>query len=206
MPPALILASTSRYRAELLGRLRIPFTIVAPGVDEAPLAGELPRARAARLAAYKAAAVAARYPGSWVIGSDQVADLAGRVLDKPRDAEGCRAQLAAESGQVVEFHTAVALLRGNPEAAYQHVDRTAVRFRTLTAAEIARYVDIDRPYDCAGGFRSEGLGAFLFESLDTADPAALVGLPVIWLAGALRAAGFDPLEGSDPLIQGDQGA
>ncbi|HEU5468053.1 MAG TPA: Maf family nucleotide pyrophosphatase [Steroidobacteraceae bacterium] len=193
MPPTLILASTSRYRAALLDRLRIPFTTVAPGVDESPLPGELPRSRAARLAAAKAAAVAARHPGSWVVGSDQVADLAGRVLGKPGDAAACRAQLAAESGQVVEFHTAVTLLRSDPGAAYRHVDRTAVRFRILTAAEIARYVEIDRPYDCAGGFRSEGLGAFLFESLETADPAALVGLPLIWLAGALRAAGLDPL-------------
>ncbi len=193
MPPTLILASTSRYRADLLARLGLAFEAVAPGVDEAPLAGEPPRAQALRLATAKAQAVALRHPGSWVIGSDQVAELDGRVLGKPGDAARCRAQLAAESGRVVEFHTAVVLLRRDAGAAFEHVDRTAVRFRSLTADEIARYVEIDRPFDCAGGFRSEGLGAALFESMETRDPAALVGLPLIWLAGSLRAAGLDPL-------------
>jgi septum formation protein len=193
MTPRLYLASTSRYRAELLARLNLPFAAEAPGVDESLRAGESPGSRALRLAHAKAAAVAARHPEAWVIGSDQVADLGGRILDKPGDAEGCRAQLAAESGRSVEFHTAVVLHRGTPCHVAEHVDRTVVRFRSLTGSEIARYVELDRPFDCAGGFRSEGLGAALFESLETADPAALVGLPVIWLAGALRAAGLDPL-------------
>ena len=122
-----------------------------------------------------------------------MADLGGRILDKPGDAARCRAQLAAESGSVVEFHTAAVLLRLEHASVFEHVDRTTVRFRTLTADEIARYVELDRPFDCAGGFRSEGLGAALFESMETRDPAALVGLPLIWLAGALRAAGLDPL-------------
>ncbi len=193
MAPALILASTSRYRADLLGRLGLAFEAVAPGVDEAPQGGESPRARALRLAKAKADAVAKRFPGSWVIGSDQVADLGGRILDKPGDAARCRAQLAAESGSVVEFHTAAVLLRQESRSVFEHVDRTAVRFRTLSVDEIARYVELDRPFDCAGGFRSEGLGAALFESMETRDPAALVGLPLIWLAGALRAAGLDAL-------------
>jgi septum formation protein len=191
--PTLVLASSSRYRADLLGRLGLPFETEAPGVDESPRDGESPRGQALRLAKAKAEAVALRYPESWVIGSDQVADLGGRILGKPGDAARCRAQLGAESGNVVEFHTAAVLMRHEPRFAFEHVDRTAVRFRRLTAAEIARYVELDRPFDCAGGFRSEGLGAALFESMETCDPAALVGLPLIWLAGALRAAGLDPL-------------
>jgi len=191
--PTLVLASSSRYRADLLGRLGLSFETVAPGVDESPRDGESPRGQALRLAKAKAEAVALRYPGSWVIGSDQVADLGGRILGKPGDAARCRAQLGAESGNVVEFHTAAVLMRHESRSAFEHVDRTAVRFRRLTAAEIARYVELDRPFDCAGGFRSEGLGAALFESMETRDPAALVGLPLIWLAGALRAAGLDPL-------------
>jgi len=193
MAQPLILASTSRYRADLLRRLGLPFEAVAPGVDESPQGGETPGAQALRLARAKALAVAARYPGSWVIGSDQVADLEGRILGKPGDAGRCRAQLAAESGRVVVFHTAAVLMRQGAHAGYEHVDLTSVRFRTLTASEIARYVELDRPFDCAGGFRSEGLGAALFESMETRDPAALVGLPLIWLAGALRIAGLDPL-------------
>ena len=193
MIPTLILASTSRYRADLLRRLGLAFEVVAPAVDESPQGGESPRGQALRLAKAKAQAVAMRHPGSWIIGSDQVADLGGRILGKPGDAARCRAQLAAESGNVVEFHTAAVLLRHDSRCAFEHVDRTAVRFRTLTGAEIARYVELDRPFDCAGGFHSEGLGAALFESMETSDPAALVGLPLIWLAGALRAAGLDPL-------------
>ena len=195
MAATLILASTSRYRAELLHRLGLPFEAVAPGVDEAAVSGEGPRQRASRLAAAKAAAVASRYPASWIIGSDQVADLAGEILGKPGDAARCRAQLAAQSGRAVEFHTAVTLMRGEPRRAFGHVDRTVVNFRRLAGDEIARYVERDRPFDCAGGFRSEGLGAALFESVETRDPSALVGLPLIWLAGALRDAGLDPLEG-----------
>ena len=193
MAHPLVLASTSPYRAELLRRLGLGFEVAAPGIDESPQAGEAPGAQALRLARAKALAVAARYPGSWVIGSDQVADLEGRILGKPGDAERCRAQLAAESGRVVVFHTAAVLLRQGEHPAFEHVDLTTVRFRALTADQIAQYVELDRPLDCAGGFRSEGLGAALFESMETRDPAALVGLPLIWLAGALRSAGLDPL-------------
>lgn len=193
MTPRLILASTSRYRAELLGRLGLPFQTAAPGVDESRRPAEAPRDRALRLARAKAAAVASTHPEAWVIGSDQVAHLDGRILEKPGDIARARAQLADESGRSVEFHTAVVLQWGTPPRTAEHVDRTVVRFRSLTAGEIARYVQMDQPFDCAGGFRSEGLGAALFASMETTDPAALVGLPVIWLAGALRAAGLDPL-------------
>jgi septum formation protein len=197
MTGSLILASTSRYRAELLGRLRLRFQAVAPGVEETPISGERPAERALRLARAKAHAVAARFPRSWVVGSDQVADLAGRILEKPGDAERSREQLAAQSGRIVEFHTAVVLLRHDPRRVFEHVDRTTVRFRPLAPETIDRYVSLDRPFDCAGGFRSEGLGALLFESIETRDPAALVGLPLLWLAGALREAGIDPLAGQD---------
>jgi septum formation protein len=193
MPPRLILASTSPYRASLLKRLGLPFAVEAPGVDETLREGETGGARALRLAAAKAAAVAARHVDAWVVGSDQVATCAGRILDKPGDAAGSRAQLAAESGREVEFHTAVVLARAQPRASHEHLDVTRVRFRRLEPADIACYVELDRPFDCAGGFRCEALGVALFESVETRDPTALVGLPLIWLAGALRRAGLDPL-------------
>jgi septum formation protein len=198
MKPRLVLASTSPYRAALLARLGVSFAIESPAVDEAPIAGESPSARALRLAHAKAAAIATRLPDVWILGSDQVAVCSGRVHDKPGDAVRAREQLQASSGQAVEFHTAVVLLRGRPQAVHEHVDFTLVHFRTLTDLEIARYVEIDRPFDCAGGFRSEGLGAALFQSIETRDPAALVGLPVIWVAQALRAAGLDPLAPPQP--------
>ena len=151
-----------------------------------------PRARALRLAHAKAAAVANRHPGRLGHRLGPGGRVRGHILDKPGDAARCREQLAASSGRRVEFHTAVVLLPRRPHPSAEHVDLTTVHFRTLTPQEIARYVELDRPFDCAGGFRSEGLGVALFESLDTRDPAALVGLPLIWLAGALRAAGLDP--------------
>ncbi len=193
MKPRLILASASLYRASLLARLNIGFETESPGVDEATIAGEPPRARALRLAHSKAAAVSSRAPEAWVLGSDQVAVCGGHVHDKPGDAARSRVQLQASSGQAVEFHTAVVLLRGRPRAVLEHVDFTRVRFRPLAENEIARYVEIDRPFDCAGGFRSEGLGATLLQSIETQDPAALIGLPLIWVANALREAGLDPL-------------
>ena len=193
MRPPLLLASTSRYRAELLARLRIPFAVEAPHVDESPRPGELAPARALRLAREKASAVASRHPDAWVIGSDQVADREGKLLEKPGNADRARSQLEASSGRCVEFHTAVVLSRAGTASALQHVDLTRVRFRQLTPVQIARYVELDRPFDCAGGFRSEGLGVRLFESIETQDPAALVGLPLVWLAGALGSAGYDPL-------------
>ncbi len=191
--PALILASTSSYRRTLLERLGLPFAVEAPGIDEAAAPGEAPAELAARLAAAKACAVGARRAGAVVIGSDQVAECGGQVLGKPLSVANARLQLASASGRVVEFHTAVALLHADGVRLQQHTDRTRVRFRRLDAAAIAYYVEVDRPFDCAGSFRSEGLGAALLEAVETEDPTALVGLPLIWLAQALGRAGLDPL-------------
>lgn len=193
MGATLLLASTSPYRRRLLERLGLPFAVEAAEVDETAQTGEEPAARALRLARAKAAAVSARHPAALVLASDQVADCGGLILDKPGDAARCRAQLRASSGRAVQFHTAVALLRAQPPLALDSIDRTTVRFRQLSQAEIARYVERDAPFDCAGGFRCEGLGVALFESVETRDPTALIGLPLIWVAGALRAAGLDPL-------------
>ncbi len=193
MGTRLYLASTSRYRAVQLARLGLPFSIESPGVDEAAVDGESPPVRALRLALAKAEAVSERHPEDWVLGSDQVAVCAGRLHDKPGDARRCLEQLRASSGRAVEFHTAAVLLRGRPKLQREHVDHTLVRFRPLAEDEIVRYVESDRPFDCAGGFRSEGLGSTLLQSIETRDPAALVGLPLIWVAEALRAAGFEPL-------------
>jgi len=193
MPRPLYLASASPYRAALLARLGQPFQIETPRVDETAVAGESPAARALRLAHAKALAVSARHPDAWVLGSDQVADCAGRVHDKPGNALRCRDQLRASSGHAVQFHTAVVLRRGRHDTVREHLDRTIVRFRTLGDDEITRYVELDQPLDCAGGFRCEGLGIALFDAVETRDPSALVGLPLIWVAKALREVGLDPL-------------
>jgi len=182
--PALILASTSHYRRMLLERLRLPFEMVRPEVAEDLLAGEAPVDRAGRLSLAKARAVAQRHPGAVVIGSDQVAALGDQILDKPGDAATCRAQLAALSGHTAQFFTGCAV--GNDV----HIDTTSVVFRRLDAEEIARYVDAERPFDCAGGFKVEALGISLFERIECSDPTALIGLPLIWLARTLRAKGF----------------
>jgi septum formation protein len=190
---ALILASTSPYRRALLERLRLPFAAEAPGVEESATPGEAAGPLALRLALAKAASVARRHPGAVVIGSDQVAECRGRVLGKPHTAERAREQLAAASGATVVFHTAVALVHGDGVTEETHTDLTRVRFRRLLAAEIERYVALDAPLDCAGSFRSEGLGVALFEAVESEDPTALVGLPLIWVAAALRRAGLNPL-------------
>jgi septum formation protein len=185
----LVLASTSRYRRDLLQRLRLPFDIARPDVDETPAAGEAPAALAMRLAVAKATAVAAQRPGDWVVGSDQVADLGGAPLGKSGGRERAIAQLLAMSGRTIAFHTAVCVVRdgGQPRTAG---DVTRVRFRALDAGEVARYVDAETPYDCAGSFKCEGLGIALFEGIESEDPTALVGLPLIATAALLRAAGF----------------
>lgn len=188
--PRIVLGSTSRYRAELLRRLLADFEQAAPGTDETPLPNETPAARALRLAIAKAAAVARDYPGALVIGSDQVAELDGLILDKPGTAERARAQLAASSGRDVHFHTALCLLDTRDGRRHTHVDHTRVRFRALDAAEIARYVGREQPLDCAGSFKCEGLGISLFEAIDNSDPSALIGLPLIALARLLREAGI----------------
>ena len=187
---ALILASTSVYRRELLTRLALPFETLAPGVSEAHIAHESPADRALRLALEKARAVARVHPQSVVIGADQVAACGERLLDKPGDALGSRQQLEALSGHTALFYTACAVLGGSREVHLAHVDTTSVLVRALSAGEIERYVARERPYDCAGGFRAESLGIALFESIESRDPTALIGLPLIWLAGALRQAGF----------------
>lgn len=184
----LILASTSRYRRELLARLRLPFTVARPEVDETPLPDEAPAALARRLAQAKAGAIAARAPEAWVIGSDQVAELDGRPLGKPGHAAAAMAQLRAMSGRAVAFHTALCLQRGTTRL--EAMDETVVRFRTLATDEIARYVAVEQPLDCAGSFKSEGLGIALFEAIETCDPTALIGLPLIATARLLRQAGY----------------
>ena len=188
--PELILASTSRYRRSLLERLGIAFSAVPPETPEDPLPGELPPDRALRLAVAKAQAVAAHRPDAVIIGSDQVAAVGSKVLDKPGDAARCRAQLAAASGSSARFHTACAVIAPQAGIRLVHIDTTTVFFRALTEQEIERYVERERPFDCAGGFRVEGLGISLFESIESHDPTALIGLPLIWLASALRRAGF----------------
>jgi septum formation protein len=189
--PRIVLASTSRYRAELLRRLIPDFEQVAPGVDEFGEPDEAPAERAARLARLKTRAVAENISDALVIGSDQVADLDGRVLDKPGSAANARAQLLACSGHAARFHTAVCVVdtRGDNRA-WQATDLTRVVFRTLSADEIARYVERERPLDCAGGFKAEALGISLFERIESNDPTALIGLPLIALARLLRECGL----------------
>lgn len=187
--PRLLLASTSPYRRELLSRLRLPFEVARPDVDETPRDGEAPPALAARLAQAKAVAIAGRERDAWAIGSDQVAELGARPLGKPGGRDAAIAQLAAMSGRAVAFHTAVALAHGDGRILAAS-DTTMVRLRVLSDDEIARYVDAERPFDCAGSFKSEGLGIALFEAIESQDPTALVGLPLIATARLLRQAGF----------------
>lgn len=190
MTRTVVLASTSRYRAELLRRLLDDFAQSAPGTDETALPDELPAARALRLAVTKASAVAGKHPQALVIGSDQVAELDGRPLDKPGTAERAHAQLTRCSGRTVQFHTAVCLLDAQRATQRTHVDCTRVVFRPLSPAEIARYIEREQPLDCAGSFKCEGLGISLFERIESEDPTALVGLPLIALAHLLREGGL----------------
>ena len=187
----LFLASTSRYRRELLGRLHVPFEARAPQTDESALPGELPERMAARLAEAKARSIADR--DSIVIGSDQVASLGGRLLRKPGRHDVALAQLEDCQGKTVIFHTAVFVLDTRSGRAWSHIDRTDVRFASRPRQELDRYLTIEQPYDCAGSFKCEGLGVALFESINARDPTALIGLPLIWLAAALKDAGLDPL-------------
>lgn len=188
--PTLVLGSTSRYRAELLRRLGIDFIQRAPGTDEAPEANETPRDRACRLAIAKARAAAEGLDDALVIGSDQVAELAGMVLDKPGTAERAHEQLLVSSGREVHFHTALCLHDTRTGRDAIHVDHTAAVFRSLSPEEIDRYIAREQPLDCAGSFKCEGLGISLFERIDNQDPTALVGLPLIALARLLREAGL----------------
>ena len=184
----LILASTSRYRRELLERLRLPFHVARPEVDETPAPSETPPALAQRLARAKATAIATQQPETWVIGSDQVAALDTEPLGKPGTRENALAQLGAMSGREIRFHTALCLMRGG--VCLEAMNTTTVKFRVLQSEEIERYVEAEQPLDCAGSFKSEGLGITLFEAIDSHDPTALVGLPLIALSRMLREAGF----------------
>lgn len=190
MTRTLVLGSTSRYRSELLQRLRLPFSVTAPEVDETPRPDEPPRALALRLALAKAHAVAALHPNAVVIGSDQVADLADHPLGKPGTHERAAAQLRRMSGHTVVFQTAVAVVCA--ATGFEQADLAAVevRFRKLADDEIERYLHAEQPYDCAGSAKSEGLGISLLEAIHSDDPTALVGLPLIRTCRMLRAAGL----------------
>ena len=192
--PRLILASSSTYRRELLSRLHLPFEAVAPDIDETPQAGEAPQATALRLAREKAAAVAARFPGALVIGSDQVATLDGMQIGKPGDHARALAQLQLMRGRRVIFHTALCLWDSRTadplQAAQVENVQVFVDFRDLPDAELDAYLRIEQPYDCAGSAKNEGLGIALLERIESTDPTALTGLPLIALTGMLRRAGL----------------
>jgi septum formation protein len=195
---ALILGSTSRYRRELLQRLRIAFDVVSPDVDETPLPGETPHALATRLALAKAQAVAALHPNAVVIGSDQVADLNGEPLGKPGTHERAVLQLQRMRGQTVIFQTAVSVVCQASGFEQTELAQIKVRFRDLSDDEIEAYLRAEEPYDCAGSAKSEGLGIALLDAIDNDDPTALIGLPLIRTARLLRAAGIDLLGAMKP--------
>ena len=192
--PALILASTSRYRRELLARLRLPFEVISPGVDETALAGERPADLAHRLSRAKAAAVATLHPAAVVIGSDQVCELDGQALGKPGSHERAVLQLRQLSGRRAVFHTSVCVTRRDAGYECHAAAPVVVRFRTLQPDEIEHYLRIEQPYDCAGSAKCETLGIALLESIESDDPTALVGLPLIRTTRMLREAGIDPLQ------------
>lgn len=189
----LILGSTSRYRRELLERLRLPFETAAPDVDETPHPGEIPEALARRLAMAKARAVAARFPQALVIGSDQVADLDGQPIGKPGTHERAVEQLRAMRGRTVVFQTALAVVCQASGFAAEDLAPVRVRFRDLSDADIKRYLRAEQPYDCAGSAKAEGLGIALLASIESDDPTALIGLPLIRTAELLRQGGLDVL-------------
>lgn len=193
LPVHLVLASSSAYRKELLSRLHLPFDVAVPDIDESPLPGESPSATALRLAREKASAVAARLPGSVVIGSDQVATLDDQQIGKPGDHTNALRQLQQMRGRRVVFHTALCVWDGraaDPASAAQVQDiQTVVTFRDLPDAELDAYLRIEQPYDCAGSAKNEGLGIAILERIDSSDPTALTGLPLIALTGMLRQIG-----------------
>ena len=191
--PRLILGSGSVYRKELLSRLRIPFDVIVPDIDETPLAGETPEATALRLAREKAEAIAAQHPGALVIGSDQVATLDGQQIGKPGNHENALKQLQIMRGRCVVFHSALCLLDGRKtgaDAVQLENVQTRVTFRDLPDAELDAYLKIEQPYDCAGSARNEALGIAILEKIESDDPTALTGLPLIALTTMLRRAGM----------------
>jgi septum formation protein len=198
----LVLASTSRYRRELLSRLGIAFEVAAPGVDETTLTGERPAATAMRLALAKARAVVPRYPDALIIGSDQVADLDGVAIGKPGDRAGAQAQLRALSGRSIVFHTAVALFDAKSGAARTELVDVTSTFRVLSAQTINDYLAREAPFDCAGSVRVEELGIALFTRIESPDPTALIGLPLIALCALLREAGLDVVSPSSVRTDG----
>src|SRR5579859_2355655 len=185
-PAPLVLASTSPHRRTLLARLGLPFDTAAPGVDETRSYREPVTELVRRLSRAKAEAVAVGHPGALVIGSDQAAERDGEILGKPGDHATAVAQLRASSGKYLKFHTGLCLVDTRDGRRHEHVDVTRVLFRSLTAAEIERYLQAEKPYDCAGSFKSEGLGISLFEGVESSDPSALIGLPLIMLCRFLR--------------------
>ncbi len=193
--PTLVLASGSTYRRELLSRLGLPFEIESPTIDETPEQNEEPAELVVRLASAKAAAVRPGRPGAVIVGSDQAATLDGRTLGKPGTTETAITQLSECAGRSVEFLTGVCLLDARQPRAEPilHLDITRVVFRALTRGEIESYVARENPLDCAGGFKSEGLGIALFDRIDSQDPTGLIGLPLIWLSKALIQIGFEIL-------------
>lgn len=191
--PHLVLASSSRYRQALLGKLGLPFTAASPDIDESPLPGETPRALVERLAAAKARALTTRFPHHLIIGSDQVACLDERILGKPGTGAAACEQLRLASGRSVEFLTGLCLLDSASGVEHTLTEPFQVHFRTLTETQIARYVEREQPLDCAGSFKSEGLGIALFERLEGNDPNSLIGLPLISLISLLEQAGVTVL-------------
>jgi septum formation protein len=186
----LVLASASRYRRELLERLRLEFMVDVPDLDESALPGEQPAGTARRLARQKAQVVAQRHPGAIVIGSDQVAELDGIPIGKPRDHDDARAQLRRQSGRLVSFHTALCVVGARAGALREALETVQVQFRVLGEATIEAYLRAEEPYDCAGSAKCEGLGIALLDSISSTDPTALIGLPLIRLSALLAEAGL----------------
>jgi septum formation protein len=190
---ALILASSSSYRRELLERLGVPFSVVAPKIDEAVRQGELPAATSVRLAEAKARAIAATHPNALIIGCDQVAACDGIAIGKPRDRDDALAQLKAMRGRTIIFHTALALLNTHTDRCQTALVDVASTFRVLDDEQLAAYIDRDQPYDCAGSVKCESLGIALFSRIASDDPTALIGLPLIRLSDMLMAEGVQIL-------------
>ncbi len=189
----LILASSSIYRQQLLQRLRLPFTAVSPDIDETPRPAEHAADTASRLAEQKARALAGRFPDALIIGSDQVAILNGEAISKPGNHANAVQQLTAASGRSVYFHTALCLLNSGSAEVQTKIASNEVKFRRLTAEQIERYLRAEKPYDCAGSAKCEGLGIALIESIRGDDPNALIGLPLIELTTMLMRAGVSVL-------------
>ena len=191
--PLIVLASTSRYRRELLERLRLPFDVQPPGIDESALPSDSPRETALRLAREKAVTVAARFPGAVVIGSDQTVDADGVSLGKPLTHDGALTQLQLLQGRSAIFYTAVAVVGPAANHVQEDCIQTTVKFKRMANERLEKYLRADQPYDCAGAAKIESLGIVLIDSVESSDPTALIGLPLIRLTSMLAAAGVDVL-------------